>query len=218
MSSADEDSVLAARDAKDAASVLAALHAKRDARRAAYVMEDAYFVSKGMVVDSVVKMLHMPMSVSTNPAFYGAYPKIREFLQNAFDCLGITNNGYLLHCVDLDITNAGEETTLAFNLKDNAKTTLLKIVASKDVLTMYQYVTHPLEKSVLENPAIDPTKYGRDTAGCFGVGFKDATRQFLHEGAKVKYVMCTATEKIEWTCSQSSGQNRTRDKSVFAIF
>lgn len=177
--------------------IIEALNTRLAKRRNAYSMDEVYFTNRnGNVTNSCTKQIDLNMAVASNNAFHSTYPKIREFLQNAFDYLGLTMHGIRRSDVVLSALVESETVVITFSFED---THLLKIVLSEHTLTIYQSFTHPLEKMSLQNPVCDASKRSGQTAGGFGVGYKDAVREFLHEQARVKYVMCTELEKIEWT-------------------
>tara|TARA_B100001057_G_scaffold458240_1_gene507292 strand:- start:569 stop:2710 length:2142 start_codon:yes stop_codon:yes gene_type:complete len=169
-------------------------------RKQAMNIEEEFFTNRNSEVrDSCTRTINMNMSLSSNAAFAGTYPKVRELLQNAIDYLGLCKHGLRKSEVNINVESTDNSNSHSKRITFSAgETTLLVLDVKPDRLVIYQHLTCPLEIAILQNPVVDPAKQSRNAAGGFGVGAKDATRQWITEGASVKYFMYGETECISW--------------------
>lgn len=174
-------------------------------------IEEEFFVNRNSDVrDRCTKTLDLNMSLSSNSAFVDTYPKVRELLQNAIDYLGLCIHGVRKSNVVL-ASNPTSETDPSARLItfSEGDTPLLELDVSRDRLVIYQHLTYPLEKAILQNPVVDPSKRSTSSAGGFGVGAKDAVRQWIHEGMSVNYHMFGETERIDWEFKSSNPSTKS---------
>lgn len=196
--------------ASDEPPLLEQIEAKMSRRKDAFDLEEEFFVNRnGDIRDVCEKTLDLHMSLSSNPTFVGVYPKVRELLQNAIDYLELCRNGLRKPEVKAVVTSLSDghaDKRISFFV---GETPLLEIETSCDRLVIYQHLTCPLEKAILQNPVVDPEKKTRKAAGGFGVGAKDAVRQWITEGASVTYFMYGDRERITWTFKDKPPSTRS---------
>jgi len=192
-------------------SVVDEVRAKMAHRKRMMNIEEEFFTNKnGDVRDECKKTLHLNMSLSSNPTFVGTYPKVRELIQNAIDYLGLCVHGIRKKTVDVEVVNLSQENDyeqrIIFSVDE---TPLLELDVLESRLAIYQHLTAPLEKAILQNPVVDPSKQSRSAAGGFGVGAKDAVRQWIHEGASVDYYMHGDLERVHWKFQASEPKHKS---------
>jgi hypothetical protein len=174
-------------------------------------IEEEFFTNKnGDVRDECRKTLNLNMSLSSNPAFVGTYPKVRELIQNAIDYLGLCMHGIRKNTVDVNVVRLNSDNDYEKSIEFSVDgISLLGIEVFESRLVIYQHLTVPLEKAILQNPVVDPSKQSRSAAGGFGVGAKDAVRQWIHEGASVNYYMFGDRERVHWHFQSSEPTHKS---------
>lgn len=162
-----------------------------------------YSETRKKVIKNCRNLSNLPqIKIRWVEGWQGHFPIIRELLQNGFDYLELLNaDGTLRDEIRFEVTEKGDLTTIDFSIQDVLLfCPIFSINVSKDEISFVQAYTYPLVMDVLTAGVEDLTKKDSDTAGGYGVGFKDAARSLLDQGGEMLFDMTGGDlERVTWS-------------------
>lgn len=172
---------------------------KEKATRLNYDMTVWFTNNEGKIFGSRMYTQNLQMSLRSNPAFQSAFPKVREFIQNATDYLEITNQlGERMPSITL-VSSKPRDTMYKLTVRADGEEILSFAAKDQNCLVIKQCHTFPLSPDVIKLGVVDAAKSKGRSAGGFGFGMKDSIAQIIHDGGNVSYEMASSTHRVTWT-------------------
>ena len=135
----------------------------------AYDMIDTWMTNNtGKTFSTRKYTQNLQMSLRSNPAFRATFPKLREFIQNATDYLGLTDDiGRRFSSVEMFSTKP-RDMMYKVGMRVGGSDILTFAAKRPDCLVIKQHFTYPLHPSVIKLGVVDVAKATGNSAGGFG--------------------------------------------------